>query len=219
MTTLSTAALVIAVVLAVGDWIAVGRGWRRREYWCKPGATLALVVAAATLNPTYSDVRTLVVIALIASLAGDIFLMLPRDRFVAGLGSFLLAQVLYAVAFSLPGSSGRAYLIAAAVVVAAALPAGLRVVNALAKANHSELIAPVMVYFVAISAMVISALASGNILAGVGAVTFLISDSLIAEDRFVKSRLVQNPAATRVAIMVTYYLAQIAIVLSLLFGN
>ena len=56
---------------------------------------MALVVVAATLNPTNLDARALIVVALVASLAGDVFLMLPKDHFVAGLGAFFIAQVLY----------------------------------------------------------------------------------------------------------------------------
>jgi hypothetical protein len=44
----------------------------------------------------------------------------------------------------------------------------------------------------------------------------MLSDSLIAESRFIKSPLVKNKTLTQLAIMVTYYLAQGAIVLSLL---
>ena len=99
MTPVAIGALIIAIVLAVGDWRAVIRDSRRLEYWCKPGATMALVVVAATLNPTNLDARALIVVALVASLAGDVFLMLPKDHFVAGLGAFFIAQVLYAVAF------------------------------------------------------------------------------------------------------------------------
>jgi uncharacterized membrane protein YhhN len=73
------------------------------------------------------------------------------------------------------------------------------------------LVGPVIAYISVISAMVVSALASGNVAAGTGAVLFAGSDSLIAWDRFVRP-LQWAP----VAIMVTYHVGQALLVLSLL---
>jgi len=62
-----------------------------------------------------------------------------------------------------------------------------------------------------ISAMLATALATGNVLAAAGAVLFVASDSMIAWDRFVR-RFAWAP----VAIMVTYHLGQAGLVASLL---
>ena len=177
---------------------------------------MALVVVAATLNPTNLDARALIVVALVASLAGDVFLMLPKDHFVAGLGAFFIAQVLYAVAFVLFGVTPTTYLIVAGVVILLAWPLARRIIKALRNSGQSKLIVPVVTYLGAISAMVIGAISSGNAVAAVGALLFMLSDSLIAESRFIKSPLVKNKTLTQLAIMVTYYLAQGVIVLSLL---
>ncbi len=82
--------LVVAAVFAVGNWIAVARGTKPLEYVCKPATLAALVGVALTLDPVHSDVRAWFVAALVLSLAGDVFLMLPGDRFIPGLISFLL---------------------------------------------------------------------------------------------------------------------------------
>jgi alkenylglycerophosphocholine/alkenylglycerophosphoethanolamine hydrolase len=79
------------------------------------------------------------------------------------------------------------------------------------RAGHGALAGPVVVYFAAIAAMVASAIASGNAWAIAGAALFLVSDSLIAESRFVAPRRGVGPA-----IMVTYHLALAGLVLSLL---
>ena len=50
-------------------------------------------------------------------MAGDIFLMLPNDRFVAGLASFLVGHLAYVVAFTHGGGSALATAAAAAAVV------------------------------------------------------------------------------------------------------
>lgn len=74
-----------------------------------------------------------------------------------------------------------------------------------------ELVAPIVVYLVVISTMAITSVAAGAVVAVVGALLFMLSDSLIAESRFVKER-----AWHGVGIMVTYHLALVGLVLGLL---
>jgi uncharacterized membrane protein YhhN len=62
-----------------------------------------------------------------------------------------------------------------------------------------------------ITVMVGSAVSGGGTLAAAGAATFMASDAMIAWNRFVRP----FPGA-RVAIIVTYHLAQAALVVSLL---
>ncbi len=211
MTPASTVFLVVAAVFAVLDWYAVERDSRRLEYVAKPGATLALACTAATLDAAYGDVQAVFVAALLASLAGDVLLMLPVDRFVAGLSAFLAAQLLYTVGFALHGGSGVDYLIGAAVAAVLVVPLGVRFVRALRASGRGGLVVPLVAYMTAISAMLASAIASGNAFAIVGGLLFAASDSLIAESRFVRER-----PHSHLAIMVTYHLAQAGLVLSLL---
>ena len=69
---------------------------------------------------------------------------------------------------------------------------------------------PVAVYSLAIASMVASAIASASTVAIVGAVLFLVSDMLIAWNRFVDSR----PWAP-LAIIVTYHLGQLGLATAL----
>jgi uncharacterized membrane protein YhhN len=211
VTTTSTIFLVLAAAFAVVDWYAVERGDQRLEYVAKPAATLALAVTAANLDAAYGDTQALFVLALLASLAGDVFLMLPGDRFVPGLGSFLVAQLLYTVGFALHGGSATDYAFGAAIAIVLVTPLAVRFVRALRSSGSDALVVPLVGYMIAISVMFVSAMASGNAFAIVGAALFVASDSLIAETRFVGDR----PHA-RLAIMVTYHLAQAGLVLSLL---
>jgi uncharacterized membrane protein YhhN len=201
----------VAGVLAALDWVAVARGARRLELCCKPGATLALAGVAATLDPAHRDTRALFVVALLASLVGDVFLMLPGDRFIPGIGSFFVAQVLYTVGFALHGGSAVEYLVGFVVVAVIVTPLVVRFAGALRRAGQAALVPPVVAYMGAIGVMAASAVASGNAFAIVGAGLFIVSDSLIAETRFVGAR-----RGAGVAIMVTYYFAQAGLVLSLL---
>ena len=205
--------LVVAAVLAVGDWLAVARGNKRLEYVCKPGALVALIGVALALDPAHGDVRAWFVLALALSLAGDVFLMLPSDRFVAGLAAFLLAHVAYVIGLTRHDGSAGALVVAAVPVVIVAGLLGARFLRAARAEGHDELVGPLVAYMAVIAAMVTCALASGNVLAAVGAALFMASDALIAETRFVGPR----PGAP-VAIMVLYHLGQAGLTLSLVHG-
>jgi len=60
---------------------------------------LIILLAAQRVQPTPSRYGMLLLAGLVCSLAGDVFLMLPEDRFIPGLASFLAAQICYAIAF------------------------------------------------------------------------------------------------------------------------
>jgi uncharacterized membrane protein YhhN len=213
VTVVAWAFLGAAGMLAVGDWLSVARQSKPLEYVCKPGALVALIGVALTLDPRYGDVRAWFVVALVLSLAGDVFLMLPADRFVAGLASFLLGHVAYVIGLTRHGGSAGALLLAAIPVVVVAGLLGVRFLGAARAAGHQELTGPLIAYMAVIAAMVTCAIASGNSLAAVGAVLFMASDALIAETRFVGPR-----AWAPVVIMVTYHLGQAGLTLSLVHG-
>jgi uncharacterized membrane protein YhhN len=210
MTTAAWVLLGLAGLLAVGNWLAVATDRKGVEYACKPGALAALVGVALTLDPTHSDMRAWFVVALVLSLAGDVFLMLPSDRFVAGLTSFLLAHVAYVVGLTRHGGSARALLVAAIPVVIVTGALGARFLRAARAEGHRELVGPLVAYMAVIGAMVTCALASGIVLAAVGAVLFMTSDALIAETRFVGKR-----TWAPLVIIVTYHLGQAGLTLSL----
>ena len=88
----------------------------------------------------------------------------------------------------------------------AAVAAGRKVIAGV-RASDPAVTVPVVVYIAVIAAMVACALATGNILFGVGAILFMTSDSLIAWNRFV-----QKLSWAPVAIIVTYHLAQALLV-------
>ena len=204
MTTAAWILLVAAAMTAVADWVAVARGAKRVEYVCKP-ATLALLLGVAlTLDPADGTQRTWFAVALVLSLLGDVFLMLPRDAFVPGLASFLLAHLAYIGGLRLE-SEGFDPL--ALVVVGAAVSVASRVLRSVERG----LFVPVAVYMVVITTMAVCAVNTGDWWAAVGATVFMVSDSLIAWDRFVSPLRYARPA-----IMSTYHLAQTALVLSLL---
>ena len=210
MTSLAVALLVLTLLVAVVDWWAVTVGRTRVEYVAKPLTMVVLVGVALALDPTSAAQRAWFVAAVLLSLAGDVFLMLPSDRFVAGLASFLLAHVAYVVGFLIvsPGEPAPILTTLLVVVVSGLLWNRLR--SGMRASGQTAFLPPVTAYVVVIGAMVACALASGNVVAMVGALAFMVSDSIIGETRFVGPRRHE-----RIAIMTTYHLGQVLLVLSL----
>jgi uncharacterized membrane protein YhhN len=210
LTTPAVVLLVVAALFAVGDWVARGRHDVRLEYVCKPATLVALIATAVAMSPAHDAGarRDWFVVALACSLVGDVLLMLRTDRFVAGLAAFLVGHLCYVAGFwtHAPGAGALAV---AAVVVVAVVPVAARILGTLR--HRRQLAVPVALYMVVISVMLATALATGNVLAGVGAVLFVTSDAMIAWNRFVRPF-----RAAELGIMVTYHLGQAGLVLSLL---
>ena len=151
----------------------------------KPVPVLALLGWLQDARP--SPYRRWISLGLLFSLLGDILLAWPQDLFVWGLGAFLFAHLSYL----------KAYLVycrrPALLALALALLAGVSLFSVMAAKGLGDLLIPVAVYALAISAMLWRALArlgtrisKGSAwLAAAGALAFVVSDSLIGIDRFV----------------------------------
>lgn len=219
---MDTSLLWLPFVIAALDWLAVARGWTRVQYLTKPGTMLALLLwmwAAGRAAPGGAAPGGWgwFLAAGAASLAGDVFLMLPREQFIPGLVSFLLAHVAYVV--GLNQSPPPFNLVALVLVFAVGMVAGriyLRVKAGLAASGHMRLHFPVLLYSTVISLMLISALftlvrpewpAFAALLVSAGAFLFFLSDTLLAWNRFVTPL----PNA-RLKVRIPYHLGQITLV-------
>lgn len=209
MTTASVIAFAAFAVLALGDWVAVARGNRQAEYIFKPAALAALVTAAVVLDPAHGPQRWWFAGALALSLAGDVFLMLPSDRFVPGLASFLVAHLAYSAGLSLTSEGLGLLALGAAAVLLVAVPLGRRIIGG-ARERDRRLTAPVSAYVVVISLMVVAATGTADPWAIGGALLFYCSDAFIGWSRFVRPF-----RHHRLAIMVTYHAGQAGLVASL----
>jgi len=192
--------LIGAIVFALVDWFAVARGRRYLEYLAKP-ATLGLLLLYAAAGP---DASRYLLAALVLSLLGDVYLMLPEELFPAGLAAFLLAHVAYIADFDAAPLARAGWFL---VVAGASVPLARRIIRSV---REVPLRVGVGLYMAVISLMVASAIASGEITAAVGALLFFVSDALIALDRFVAPI-----AGARLAIIVTYHLGQLLLVIAL----
>jgi alkylglycerol monooxygenase len=154
--------------------------------------------------------------ALLFSLAGDVFLMLPGDvplaglpPFILGLASFLIAHVFYITLFKqgqawFPNRRALGTVLAVGALMYAIVWPGL---------GDPVLKAAVAAYVLVISLMAAQAIGRATVLGdaaarwvAVGACVFMVSDSLIAVNKFV------TPVAlSPLWILTTYYAAQLLI--------
>lgn len=158
-------------------------------YLLKP-LTTVLIIAAAMLAPeAEADYQRWICVALALSLCGDIALMFSGDRaFLLGLGSFLLAHILFVVAFA--GSGLVAPPLWSWMAVSAG---GLFLIWLLPRTGKLKI--PVLIYVLALAGM--SLVAAGRfdirggdrsaILAVAGALIFLLSDAALSVRQFHRS--------------------------------
>src|SRR5438105_61964 len=120
--------LAAAAAAAVGDWVAVQRGRTTLEYVCKPLTIILLMGLAATVDADDTSVRGWFIAALALSMLGDVWLMLPRDLFVPGLVSFLLAHLAFTVGFWVDGVTFLGLALGLALVALTVVVVGARVI-------------------------------------------------------------------------------------------
>jgi uncharacterized membrane protein YhhN len=180
--------------------------WRRTA--AKTMSVLLLAILAF-----HQGGPALLVAALLCSAAGDAFLAQNGERpFLGGLASFLLAHVLYVVLFA---STGEAFLIFAetwrpAAAVLMLLFVGVLLLRLWARIDATLRI-PVAAYAAAILAMGISALTLPVPLVILGAALFMVSDGLLAAERFMLAAAAPHRAWSGRAVWLLYYAAQLAI--------
>lgn len=215
MTATAWGLLALTMLIALLDWVAVAADRRPLEYVLKPATMVALGAVVLALDLPGGQLRWWYLAAIVASLAGDVFLMLPDSAmdpelaFVAGLGSFLVAHVLYVVGMVLLGVSGGPLALGAVVALLVIATAGRRIVVG-AKATDRRLFAPVMAYVAVIAVMIATSFGTGIVVGIVGALLFGFSDSVIGWTRFLR-----DFPHSRVLVMVTYHLGQVGLVLAL----
>jgi uncharacterized membrane protein YhhN len=152
--------------------------------------TILLVVVSVAIvrKPASGRYKLLILVGLILSMAGDMLLALPSNLFVAGLLSFLLAQIVYIFAFrtGLSVPLGRK----AAVSTVPFVLYGI-LMYAILWPGLGPLAVPVLAYLVVILGMAWMAYqrrrlsgTKGALLAFVGALLFVVSDSVLALNRF-----------------------------------
>lgn len=204
----------LAVALAATallDWHAVCRDHRRVEKVAKPLVMALLAALALTLGAGGTGTGRWLLAAIVLGGVGDVFLLGDSGpRFLGGLGAFLLGHLAYVAAFVSLGLDPRWALAGAAVVALDLATAGRRILVSATRLDRT-LGGAVAAYMLVIAAMTVTAWGTGRPLVALGAVVFVVSDTVLALDRFVRPR-----PGSRVLVMVTYHVGQVLMVLGAL---
>lgn len=192
-------ALVVAAIAVLVD--ATAPAWA--NWITRPLAILLILAMAAAGSP--GSYRTLIVAGLGLSVIGDLLPLISENAFLPSLGVFLAVHFCYIGAFW-PGVGLHGAWIARLVY----LTLGIAMVAALWPVLGPLFRVAITIYAALVVIMAGQAAGrwslrktAGARSAGIGAVLFMISDGLLALDRFRAA----FPGA-RVAVLVTYYVAQ-----------
>jgi uncharacterized membrane protein YhhN len=165
----------------------------------------AISLSALALTTVSGSRGKLLFVSLLLCAAGDVALELGAGKyFVIGLGFFLIAQIMFIVTFSRDFKMQRSRIPIIVILAIYALA-----IASIMTPSLKEMAIPVYFYLTAITLMGIFAAlrAAKNKFTIYGALSFIVSDSIIAVNRF----MVPVPAVDYI-VMVTYYLALFLIV-------
>lgn len=204
----------LAVIGAMAGSLATGDGadaWHWLHWVCKPLATLLIFgLVWRVTQPASAMYRRRMLFAIAFCLIGDVLLMLPKDLFVPGLLSFLLAHGWFIATFSSDVRFAVRY-----GPWLACLVFGVGMAALLWPGVAPPMRVPILLYVGVLATMAGQALGRASWLraqgdaraasarrAGAGALLFMLSDSLLAWDRF-RAALPWAP----LYILATYYAA------------
>lgn len=175
-----------------------------------------LPVALLAVLAVVQEALILLAVALALSALGDAFLSRRGEgAFMAGLASFLAAHAVYIALFAFSGAgmesaTGDIWRVPVAILMAIF---ALGMMAVLWPRLPSNMRLPVLVYTAAIFIMGLSALTMNSVVIILGAVLFMISDGLLATERFALPEASRHRAWMRTAVWITYYAAQLLITL------
>lgn len=171
------------------------------------------LLAIFVLISTRSLNHFILFLALAASVAGDVLLALPiENSFVKGLGAFLVAQITFIILY-LKNRMPFDEMSSARVTAGSLLWAVAGVAIFFLYPHLGDLMIPVFVYTAALVGMATAALFSKFPvkLVGLGAILFVISDSVLGARQFLTV-----PEFTGYIVWATYYLAELLMTLGVM---
>lgn len=202
----------VFAVAALVNWWSVAVRHRRAMVVSKPLALAALIAVALAGGAASHTAGRWLLVGLVLCLAGDVFLLSRSDpAFIGGLTSFLLGHVAYVITFITLGLDEEAWALIGVMGMVACVIATRNVIPRASEQGGAGLAVAVGAYMLVIGAMAVTSWMTGEWLIGVGALTFVASDSMLALSKFVRAR-----PRGEVAVMVTYHLGQVLIVAGVL---
>jgi uncharacterized membrane protein YhhN len=207
--------LILAIIFASLEVLAVSKNVQRLEYVAKPAVMLCLFLWLFADTGLQGHAFWFGM-GILFSLAGDVLLTFER-MFLPGLVAFLLAHLAYIVGFREEILTLTAWSLILALFIAVNIGRLLgRIVETMRSKGENKLVFPVLVYGIIISVMLYAAMStisnsawknSAALFISVGAFFFCVSDAILAWNKFVAP--VRNG---RVWNIVLYYLGQIGLI-------
>lgn len=209
----------LAFVIAIIDWIASVRDLKTLEYIAKP-LVIVLLLLFLVVSGGLKFPLAWFTLGILFSLAGDVILMIPREKFILGLIAFLIAHLCYLAGLNTSQiPMNITTLLVVVIVFLGSFQIYRRLAASLLKSGKSSLRIPVLIYAVVISLMVLSAILTlvrpetewktlPAFLIAIGAVLFYLSDVILAWNKFVEP--LPNGRFWNLS---SYHLGQILIVL------
>jgi len=188
--------LVLTILCAVFDWIAIIKKWTVVGYLTKPGVIILLVAWFSSLDGWQSGL-SIFGVALIFSLIGDILLLLPDRFFLAGVLAFMIVQISYVFGLRSTHLTNPlpALMIGISVLLVGSILFGILRKSLIEDEVKRKLEWPLTIYLLAICMMLYSSvltlfspdwLSAAAGLVALGGILFFISDTLLVINRFVK---------------------------------
>ncbi|WP_298894248.1 lysoplasmalogenase [uncultured Psychroserpens sp.] len=212
-----TFSLIFAFIVIAELITAASQAYIKWHYLFKPAIVISLLVFFWKKSKTlHTKLRLFVALALVCSLIGDVLLMfveLSPNYFLFGLVSFLMAHIMYVIVFLHHRNKTLKPLGFVSVLLLYAIS-----LFYLLKDGLNDMLIPVIVYMLVILSMSTAAYLRQKkvsrisfILVFIGALLFMMSDSLLALNKFYTPLAYSN-----ISIILTYALAQYCIVIGLL---
>jgi uncharacterized membrane protein YhhN len=208
--------LILALICAALEVIAVSKNLHRLEYFAKPAVMICLFfwlyLSTGLLGNTFWFG-----LGLLFSLAGDVLLISFERWFLLGLIAFLFAHIAYITGFMDEIVNITAWSLILAVFIAINVGRLLRrMVGAMRTKGENKLILPVILYGTVISVMLYAAMStifnpiwktSASFFVSLGAFLFCASDAILAWNKFVSP--VRNGRVWSISL---YFLGQIGLI-------
>lgn len=198
------------------EWVAAGKSWIRARRISKPLSLMILIAMFIALGG-WRQPGYWIFGGLVFSLLGDIFLLMRKKFFIAGLLSFLIAHIFYIIGL-VHGklSPGWGMLVPIVIIFLLTITAYPRIVRGVRRRlEHRHLWLPVVLYMITITIMLLMAMFTwfrpawvypSALLVSIGALLFTISDTLLATGRFLRPVPYGD-----FLVMFTYHLGQVGI--------
>src|SRR5690349_9334011 len=209
--------LVLALIFATVEAIAVSKNIQQLEYVAKPAVMVFLFLWLYTTTGLQENTLWFG-FGILLSLAGDVLLMISLNRlFLPGLVAFLLAHICYITGFRAEVMAVNVWSLILLAFIAVNVSRLLRrIVGEMRTRDENQLVFPVILYGTVISIMLYAAMSTlsnqswtplGAVLVSTGALLFVASDVILAWMKFVAP--LKNGRIWNIAL---YHLGQIGLI-------